>query len=274
MPHPKHLNVLLGALLALALALPARAQQPPPGDAAPAKSDTKAEKKKTTRIVRLLAIGEVPVFRATLRDGVLREAEPPPGSLPPLEVTAPLGDEKPARTRIMLGSISPPIRVPQSLRTLKLFKAGTEGDNATPWAKATLPESPDPLLLVLWRDPKSGKWTQARSLVLRDGPTTSPPRSVRVLNISPFPVAVRFGKEPKSVALRPGRSVLRKTSPGTPLPIAIAMSNKKGSWIRLYQGQANPTANERVRIIVYRSDGEQIRRPAKAIVLTERISGR
>ena len=273
MPGKLHSTIitLTVILFAMASLLPLQARQPGDSASPPEKTGTSEKKKKQTRVVRLLAVGEVPVFRATLRNGVLREAEPKPGSLPPLEVVAALDDEKPQKTRVMLGSISPPLHIPQSLRTLRLFEAGTEANNAAPWATAPLPEGAEPLLVVLWRDPGTGKWTKARSLVLPDGPAAFPPRSLRVVNITPGLVVVRFGKEPKSVALRPGRSVLRKTTPGTPLPVAIAMSDGKGGWIRLYQGQANPASNERIRIFVHRSDGEEIRRPAKAVVITERI---
>ncbi len=234
-------------------------------------SKTPEKEKKTTRPVRLLAVGEAPVFRGKLRNGVFREAEPAPGTLPPLEVAALTGEEEKVRTRLILGSISPPMRVPQSLRVLRLFKAGEERNDAAPWVRASLPEGAEPVLIVLWRDPAAGKWTKARSLVLPDGPAASPPRSVRILNITPNTVAVRFGGNGKSVALRPGRSVQRQPKTAKPLPVSIAMADTKGHWHRLYQGEASPAADERTRIFVFRSDGEEVRRPAKVAVITERI---
>jgi len=258
------------ATAAALVASAAFGQEPRRGEP-PANAETSKKEKKTTRLVRLLAVGEAPVFRGKLSNGVLREAEPEPGTLPPLEVVAQIDDESTTRTRVMLGSISPPMRVPQSLRTLRLFESGNEGNDATPWVRATLPEGKEPLLLVLWRDPDEGKWTKARTLLLPDSLATFPPRSVRILNVTPDLIAVRFGGDSKSFALRPGRSILRPAHPGKPLPVSIAMANPKGGWIRLYQGEAAPAADERVRIFVFRSDGEEVRRPAKVAVMTERI---
>jgi hypothetical protein len=248
-------------LLACALVWPVHAQDAPAGDDRAGKT--------ALRQLRLLPVGEAPVFRGELREGVLHEVEPQPGMLPPLEVQAVLGEGRTARLPILLGSLSAPLEVPVGLPVLRLLAA--ERDGLKPWLETRLPEGKEPLLLFIWRDPEAGKWTKAQSLLLRDGPLDSPAGSVRVLNLTPGLLAVRFGGEEKPVALQGGRSVRRVAPPGVALPVKIELSDRQGGWIRLLQDEVAPARDERVRIIVYRSDGEQVRRPAKVLVLPERL---
>ena len=246
------------AIAAALLAIPGLAQD---------EADGKPEAKK--RSVRLLAVGDQPLFRADLRDGVLRERELADGVLPPAAVKAPIGKDKELSTQLLMGNFSRVLDVPGSLQKLRLRDA--LGEESKTWTEVMLPEGSDPLLILLWRDPELGKWTRARHLVLRDAPAAVPPGSLRVVNVTGGLAGVRIGDEEKTVALKPGLNVVRRSAAGKALPVSVAVRGRDGEWLRLFQGEVEPGRGERSLIVIYRSDGEAPRRPAKVKVLTDRV---
>jgi len=221
------------------------------------------------RKVRLLAVGDEPLFRADLRDGVLRERELADGVLPPPAVTATTGKDKEVSTQLQLGGFSREMRVPKALAKLRL-RDSREPESKT-WTNVTLPEGADPLLVLLWRDPDLGKWSRARHVVLRDSIETAPVGSLRVVNVTGALVALKFEGQQETVGLKPGRSVLRLAKAGKPLPVSVAVQQQGGAWLRLFQGAVEPGRTNRSMIVVYRSDGESPRRPANVKLLNERV---
>lgn len=221
------------------------------------------------RKVRLLAIGDEPLFRADLRDGVLRERELAEGVLPPAEVTAQIGEDAEVSTALRLGGLSREMRIPKGLAKLRL-RDSREPESKT-WTAVTLPEGDDPLLVLLWRDPELGKWSRARHLVLRDGPERAPVGSLRVVNVTGSLVALKFSGQQETVGLKPGLSVVRRIGAGKTLPVSVAVQQRSGEWLLLFQGEVEPGRTNRSMIVVYRSDGEFSRRPANAKLLTERV---
>lgn len=222
------------------------------------------------RKVRLLAIGDEPLFRADLRDGVLQERELKEGVLPPPEVAARTGKDSEVSTPLQLGGLSREMRIPKALTSLRL-RDSRQPESKT-WTNVKLPEGTDPLLVLLWRDPELGKWSRARHVVLRDNLEVAPIGSLRVVNVTGALVALKIAGETETVGLKPGRSVVRRAKAGQPLAVSVAVQQQGGAWLRLFQGDMEPGRTNRSMIIVYRSDGESPRRPANVKLLNERVS--
>lgn len=221
------------------------------------------------RRVRLLAVGDEPLFRADLKNGVLQERELAEGVLPPSSVTARIGKDEEVSTRLQLGGLSRELRVPAALTKLRL-RDSREPENES-WSEITLPEGEDSLLVLLWRDPEGGKWSRARHVVLDDSLERTPVGSLRVVNVTGSLVALKFAGQEAAIDLKPGRSVTRRTDGSKPLPVSVAVQQRGGKWLRLFQGSVEPGRTNRSMIIVYRSDGEAPRRPANVKVLNERV---
>ena len=67
---------------------------------APKTGDTKSdqsERKRPPRNLRILPVGESPPYRQEIRDGVRYELPPPPGSVPPMEVSFVASETEKAR---------------------------------------------------------------------------------------------------------------------------------------------------------------------------------
>lgn len=248
----------LSLLSILALAGPLAAQE----TAAP------ADKPKEERAVRFLAVGDLPTYRQEIRNGVAFELDPPPGSVPPRQVTIAGGRDQSLAAVLQLGSAGLPLKIPAAERALRVFN-GPVGE--TPWVQLALPEKPEPALVILWRPPgadgRQGSWDKPAALLVRDGPEQAGPRTVRVVNVSPLVAAVQFGKE--TVRLAPRAVWLRRHPGAGELPFSVAVAGGEG-WIMLHAGAIDCRAQERVVAVVYRADGERPRRPAKLALLRER----
>lgn len=250
---------LCGAVLWLAAV--AAAQQP----AAP------ADKYDEDRLVRFLAVGDLPPFRQEIRNGVAYELDPPPGSVPPRRLTVATGREQTAEAILTMGTASAPVRMAKAARELRAFD-GVPGDS--PWLKLAMPEEPLPGLVVLWRAPagQAGKasWDKPAALWVRDAPAQAGPRSVRVVNVSPFVVAAKFGEE--TMRLAPRAVWWRRHPGGAGVALAVGAATGGDQWTTLYAGAVECGPQERVLVVVYLADGEQARRPAKALVIRERTA--
>jgi hypothetical protein len=248
------------AVLAALAAMPWAAAQEPASEG----------RKPKGRKIRLLAVGDEPLFRAEVRDGVLQELELEEGVIPPPEVTARVGKDTEVATAIQLGGFSNELRVPKGLSVLRL-RDSREPESKT-WTTVAVPEGDDPLLVLLWRDPKVGKWSRARHVVLRDGTARAPVGSLRVVNVTGALVALKFEGQQETVGLKPGRSFVRRIGAGNKLPVSVAVQQPGGGWLPLFQSEVEPGRADRSLLVVYRSDGESPRRPANAKLLTERVA--
>ncbi len=222
-------------------------------------------KKTPARQARFLAIGDMPPFRQEVRDGVRYELEPPPGSIPPREIIPGFGERRDGEpVRLQLGRVSDATPIPAGAGAFTLRAR----DASAPWLTLTRPEKGD-LLVILWRDPSAGTWDRPRALVLPDGPETSPPGSVHLLNLSPATMAVVLGEE--KVALPPARPLVRRFEAGKDRELQVGAPDGAGGLRRFYASSLTMNAGERTWIVVYRADGVMPRQPVKVTVLRERV---
>ncbi len=233
-------------------------------------SAQESDKKKETpsRQVRFLPVGDAPPFRTEERAGIRYELEPPAGSIPPREVLIGFGDEKPEAVPLLLGRTTVPLKAPAGTGPM-ILRRRDDGVDAEPWLKVARPEDSD-FLVLLWRGSPKGTWAEAKALVLPDSPEAAPAGRVRIINLSPVMVGVVFAGE--KIALEPGKTYQRPIAVGKDHEIQLgAVMEEKAAATRFYSGSVFQNPGERTLVVIYRADGEQPRRPLKAIVERELV---
>lgn len=217
----------------------------------------------SARHARFLAVGDSPPFRQEIRDGVRYELDPPPGSIPPREVVPGFAGKPSPPVPLRLGRISPPVKVPAGEGPLHLQRAGDAPD-ATPWVTLKSPETGD-FLVILWRDPKTGSWQHARSLVVPEAPAGH----ARIVNLFPQPVRMFWGAE--NMLLAPGGAALRPIAQNPPVALRILTADASGAMKRYYSGSVSVNEGERGLVTTYLADGVSPRRPLKVSILREPV---
>jgi hypothetical protein len=217
------------------------------------------------RQVRFLPVGDLPPFRQEVRDGIRYELEPPAGSIPPREVLLGFGEEAQQAAPLSLGRVSEALKAPAGIGPL-LVRRKNDAAEAEPWLRLERPESGD-FLVLLWRDPATGSWEKARSLVLPDSREAAPAGQVRVVNLSPVTVGVVFAGE--KIALQSGKTYKRAVAVGKETDIQLGAVDAKGALTRFHSGTVFQNPGERTLVVIYRADGVQPRRPLKAVIQRE-----
>ena len=234
------------------------------------------EKPLPPRTLRILPVGDTPPFRQEIRDGIRHELPPPEGSVPPLRVEInavnqegleekskyEIANEKEPGLRLRLNDISTRLTLPSGELTVRLQEKGSV------WHQFTLPEEGD-FLLVLWRDPKVGNWSKARSRLVRDGGQSFRAGDLRFINVGPVATGIVIGEQER-FELGAGKVLVKSlgVSPGT--PSEVAYRDPKKGWRRLWSSALVQNRGERSTVVVYRADGEKPRRPLKLITMRER----
>lgn len=255
------------AAVLVALLAPLAAQEPGPGEigeiGAPIELPPPG-----ARLLRLLPLGDSPPFRQEVRDGVRFELEPPPGSVPPRQLL--WGDaESPRAVRLNLGQVSEPVPIPAGAVPFTLREpvpADGPAEAAPPWARITLPESGN-VLVLLWRD-AAAPWSRPRSMLLPEAATTFPAGSLRLVNLTATTIAVVLGAE--RTALTPGQVVVKPLATGSDVPLQLAYSDAAGNVRRFHSTTVMLNEGERGQIFIHRADGERPRQPVKVVTLSER----
>lgn len=222
---------------------------------------------KAPRLVRFLAVGELPPFRQEIRDNVRYELEPPEGSIPPREVVLGAGEEKSAATPLRLGQISAGLQAPPGSGPLTLRRREA-ADDSEPWLRLNRPETGD-FLVVLWRDPKQGTWNQVNSLVLPEDTVSAASGSVRFVNCSEVAVGIRWGAE--KLILEPRNVLKRGLTAGMEQTFQVLLADATGAPKPLHTSVVTQNPGERSLVLIYRADGVSPRRPVKVSVLREPV---
>jgi len=222
------------------------------------------EKEVPKRSVRLLAVGNSPPYRQEVRDGVRYELPPPPGSIPPrkLMLVRPTEDEpvELGEISLKLGRISGAIELREGASKLQL-----RGADGALWASLDCPETGD-FLVLLWRDPKVGVWTQPRMKVVPDEREAG---RVRFLNVSRQPVAMVVGGERR--ALRPLQTWKVVLKGAEPVSFQLGIAKPEGGLEREVSLALEQSEDESTLVIMSDADGERVRRPLKVTRLRERV---
>lgn len=225
-----------------------------------------AEKPEPVRHARFLAIGDLPTFRQEIRDGIAYELDPPPGSVPPVQVIPGFGEETADAVPLRLGFITPWIKLPGGEGPL-LLRRKDSAPEAAPWLTVQRPAEGD-FLIYLFRTPAKNTWDEPAAIIVPDGAAT-PAGSVRVTNLFPQAVRVAMGRE--GILLERGKSFVRAIKPGADLPFQILIPDAAGVMKAYYSGSITQNPGERGLVTIYRADGEKPRRPLKVSMLREPV---
>lgn len=224
------------------------------------------------RSVRVLALGDPPPFRQEIIDGVRVEAEPPPGSVPPPELTMVAPATKPEDSEtigtvtLRLGRFSEPLPVDPGPGPLVL--RGIAADATTDWLKFSAPAA-GPFSLLAWRRLGAG-WDRPAALALPDGIAEFPANQVRIVNISPIAVGLLIGDS--KIALLPGLQHKFNAPPDNEVEFSIGIQTGNGPLRGFHTGTISHNESERSLIVIYRADGENPRRPLKVFIYRENTS--
>ena len=233
---------------------------------APAQTDVPAKKSK--RSIRVLTVGDPPPFKQVIENGVRREVPPPPGSLPPIEVSVAVAAEGDGEefmagvSRLQLGRMSAPLTVPQGELPL-LLRKGRDAKAGEAWMKVNPPPIGD-FYTILWRKSREVTWDEASFLCL---PATAPPGTVTLLNVTPATLAIYLGTE--KIALAAGKSVRRPLVRGTPLGFQYALANTEGKLVRQASMSLEQPPSDRSLVVIYVADSPSARKPLNVVVHRE-----
>jgi hypothetical protein len=220
------------------------------------------EKAMPPRRLRVLAVGDSPPFQQEIRDGVRHEMEVAAGSIPPRSIKVVGEGVKEAELKMTLKRLSNAIVLPGAPVVAVL------GAMESPWHRLSVPEGGD-LLAVVWRDPKEGKWSKARSLFVKDDASFKAGQ-VRFVNVCPVEVALVLGKT--RTVIKPGVTVIKDIGVTAGVPVKIAYATpKNGSWRRIYASVLVQNRGERGTVVIYRADGDRPRQPVKLVLLRESV---
>jgi hypothetical protein len=212
-------------------------------------------------------VGEAPPFRQEIRDGVRYELEPPPGSIPPLEVRPFGSDQTKEAIQLRLGRISSPVKVPSGAGPFQLLTASAK-TGGKPWHQFQRPETGD-FLVFLWRKPGPAGWGEVSHLLVPDGPLGSPTDTVRIANLFSKPVQLVWDAE--TIVLKAESHITKTIKPGSEVPIRILSSGPEGTTERYFSTTVTQNPGERGWIVLYRADGEAPRRPLKVLMIREPV---
>lgn len=252
-------------LLILALlAVSVHAEEAPKADVT---KGEQAEKKRPPRNLRILPVGESPPYRQEIRDGVRYELPPPPGSVPPMEVSFVASETEKSGCILRMGMVSEAIPVLEGPAPVVLRNGPTTAEKAPPWITLNLPETGN-VLVIVWRSDQG--WAKPQWIVLGDGPEAYPAGTVRVINVSPARVALEAGPLPRLVvdSVKTGR-VAVGASAGLPFRL-FYQDPRSSEWKQFRNSGLAQASGERTTFVVYRADGVAPVEPLKTIILRER----
>lgn len=217
----------LSALGFCALAFSASAQDNPP------------------KHIRFLALGELPVWREELKDGVRKGIKPPEGSVPPAG-TALLSGDQAIPFKMTLRAFTNVLTMAPTTPKLEIRKGKDAA--ATPWLSARRPAAPLSLG-VLFRDPATMSWNNPKMLLLKDDPSALKPGEIRFVNVSDKTVLVKLGT--KAFGIPPGKTATKPIKEGR-TPILVGYLDGK-TQKEIWENQLKVLSNQRVQCFFYKA---------------------
>lgn len=222
---------------------------------------------KEKRKVRFLTVGDFPPFRQEIRDGVRYEMPPPPGSLPPAEISISQETKspdpaasKPASVRLQLGKASETISLPAGTGTMNLLATGSAAGNE-PWLRVPQPESGD-FLVVIWRATRAKSWDQPKFIVV---PDKHPAGKLTLLNVSPVTIAVACGSE--KLLIESGKPHDCEMPGDRPIEFHIGTPTAGTEFKKMISMSLEQRQKEHTLAVMCLSDGEEPRQPLKLTLL-------
>lgn len=223
----KRLLLLTTSLLSLATA--ASAQDEPP------------------KYLRFLPLGELPVWKEELKNGIRMGKEPPPGSMPPKELALLSGGEV-VPFQLTLRSFTGKMRMDGKTPGLAIKKGkGVDDPNWVTSAKPTAPLS----LAVLYRDPATMKWDNPQIKVLPDDASSFKVKNIRFVNVSENLVLIKLN-DGKGKGVKKGDSLIMPLKEGMN-KIMVGYQAAGGKQVELWNNQIRVQSNQRVQCFFYKA---------------------
>ena len=201
--------------------------------------------------LRLIPLGQQPVWKEVFKDGKRIQIPPPPGSLPPADLSLPDGAKKGGiqTTQLNLDAMSRTLRLDAKIPSLQ-FHEGKEAVGQ-PWLTAPVHKS-DNTLGVLFRDPAGMTWLKPRILLLDDSEEAFPPGNIRFVNVAAHTALVKFGVGSK--AIKPGASLMLPLKVGNNVLTIGYLDKTTGNQVMLNKGLAvRVLANQRIQAFFYQN---------------------
>lgn len=212
--------------------------------------------------IRFIPLGELPVWKETLENGIRVGQEPPPGSMPPKELSVLAGEENLIPFRAGLRSMSEILTIPGNTPRLQINQ-GKIGA-ASPWLSTKLPAAPLSLG-ILYRDPAAMTWNNPKLFLLKDDPSSFPAGNIRFTNVSDTMVIVQIGdwnapRPPSVYGIPPGQTSMKPLKVGTN-QIRVGYAGPGGSKRWIWANQVRLLQNQRVQGFFYKAQGKDPRNP-------------
>jgi hypothetical protein len=211
---------------------------------------------------RFIPLGELPVWKERLENGIRIGQEPPPGSVPPKELSLLSGEETQIPFKAGLRSMTSVLTIPGETPRLKISKGpvGTGQD----WLSTPIP-SGQLSLGVLYRDPATMNWNNPKMKLLKDDSSSFPAGNIRFTNVSDVMVIIQIGdwnsRRPPSVyGIKPGQTSMKPLKVGkNPIRVGYAGPGNSRRWI--WSNQIRLLEKQRVQGFFYKAQGENPRHP-------------
>jgi hypothetical protein len=216
------------------------------------------------RKLRLMAVGDPPPFQQEYRNGVRHESEAPVGSIPPRQIEVLTGGEKSEPMKLALGETTTQIEVPGIATQVNLVVGGQV------WHAINLPEGGD-FLAILLRDPGSGKWDKARSVLIPEGTGKFDEGDVRFISLTGAPLRFQI-KDGAAFEVLPGKAVTKKLGVASGIETLAQYRDQALGWKKLWSSALVQNRGERSTVLVYPAEGIKPRQPLTLIVLRERTA--
>jgi hypothetical protein len=138
------------------------------------------------------------------------------------------------------------------------------------WHVLNLPQGGD-FLAILLRDPGSGKWDKAKSILVAEGTGKFDEGDVRFISLTAAPLRFQF-KDGAAFEVLPGKAVTRKLGVASGIETLAQYRDPAQGWRNFWSSALVQNPGERSTILVYAADGIKPRQPLKLIALRERTA--
>lgn len=213
---------------------------------------------------RFIPLGELPVWKEELKDGIRVGLAPPKGSMPPKDAAILSGDA-PINLSLNLRAFTELVTISGDTPglMLKQGKLGAQQD----WFRSKMPTS-TLSLGILYRDPANMTWEQPKMLLLNDTASAFPAGTVRFANVSDRNVLVQIGNPnarptPRIFGVKPGQSTSKPLKVGNnQIRVGYLAPGNRKVWI--WTNQVRMLQNQRLQAFFYKTQGgAEARQPVK-----------
>ncbi len=217
------------------------------------------------RHLRLVPLGEMPVWEEEFKDGVRVQKAAKPGDLPPSEISVKRTDTEPLIRTLSLRQISDFLSVGPETPAIPLYEGKTPGD--APWIRVPLKKTSKRTLGLLFRQHDKMNWTNTKMLMLADDLEALPLGHIRFVNVSDMSVIVKIDKQ-QAFAIAPGKSK-NLALPQSSTPVLLGYKSKDGRIVRIFENNMRIGTRQRIQGFFYKAQGKRVDQAVKFVSIPE-----